>query len=167
MRKPFHIVCFLFLTSLAMGYALRHIPTQTTRMIDFSAKMIHGKGEDVPQSPLIPSSPSFFSSTLPKLLSKRFLTMVSASIILAGSNSQIALSDDGIDMGDFSAEVVRVKTIVTTDSSEGDKANESKNVEDSKSYVSSLQREKSKQEARKKSKVERSKDLCESLGRGC
>ena len=36
-----------------------------------------------------------------------------------------------------------------------------------KSYLGSLQKEKLKQEARKKSKLERAKDLCETLGRGC
>ena len=34
-------------------------------------------------------------------------------------------------------------------------------------YGASLKKEKAKQEARKKDKVSRSKDLCESLGRGC
>ena len=38
---------------------------------------------------------------------------------------------------------------------------------DEKTYLNSLQREKAKQEAMKKSKVSRSKDLCERLGRGC
>ena len=36
-----------------------------------------------------------------------------------------------------------------------------------KSYLGSLQKEKMKQEARKKSKAERARDLCETLGRGC
>ena len=35
------------------------------------------------------------------------------------------------------------------------------------SYLGSLKKEQLKQEQRKKSKVERSKDLCETLGRGC
>lgn len=42
-----------------------------------------------------------------------------------------------------------------------------KDSSDDESYLSSLQREQKKQEARKKSKTQRSKDLCESLGRGC
>ena len=35
------------------------------------------------------------------------------------------------------------------------------------SYLGSLKKEQFKQEQRKKSKVERAKDLCETLGRGC
>ena len=35
------------------------------------------------------------------------------------------------------------------------------------SYRSSLEKEQKKQKAREKSKLERSRDLCESLGRGC
>jgi hypothetical protein len=40
-------------------------------------------------------------------------------------------------------------------------------TDDNGSYSKSLQREKAKQDARKKSKADRAKDLCETLGRGC
>ena len=38
---------------------------------------------------------------------------------------------------------------------------------DDESYANSLKREQAKQEARKKTKSERARDLCETLGRGC
>ena len=40
-------------------------------------------------------------------------------------------------------------------------------TDDPDSYANSLKKEQKKQEARKKDKVSRSKDLCETLGRGC
>ena len=50
------------------------------------------------------------------------------------------------------------KSVKTTKTSEAD---------DPDSYANLLKKEQKKQEARKKDKVSRSKDLCETLGRGC
>ena len=58
---------------------------------------------------------------------------------------------------------------ITTTSVQSDKKSSSSisDDDDELSYSNSLAREQKKQEARKKSKSARSKDLCETLGRGC
>jgi hypothetical protein len=60
--------------------------------------------------------------------------------------------------------------VITTKSVQSDKKSSSSisdDDDDDLSYSNSLAREQKKQEARKKSKSARSKDLCETLGRGC
>lgn len=57
---------------------------------------------------------------------------------------------------------VRVVSLTTTDSQQNVKS-----VDDPKNYRESLEKEKGKQKKMEKSKSQRSKDLCESLGRGC
>ena len=75
-------------------------------------------------------------------------------------------------LDDVSSDTPIVKISVNTDTSEDNnrvnrKLEKLKRAEDDLSYGAKLQKEQKKQEIRKKSKSERSKDLCESLGRGC
>ena len=61
-----------------------------------------------------------------------------------------------------------IKVIATTSVPSDKKSSSSISDDDDElSYSNSLAREQKKQEARKKSKSARSKDLCETLGRGC
>lgn len=60
-----------------------------------------------------------------------------------------------------------VRIISTTNINSDKKKAITTSDDDDLSYSTSLAKEQKKQEARKKSKSDRSKDLCESLGRGC
>ena len=105
---------------------------------------------------------------------KVMLGLVVSSSLIVTPQSLIAV---GLPDFDSETEVKAVSTVTTTSSSpikivgtskvQSDKKPSSSSDDDDLSYSNSLAKEQKKQEARKKSKSARSKDLCETLGRGC
>jgi hypothetical protein len=83
------------------------------------------------------------------------LSLIGAPVIAADSSEALEQSQP--------------RMVMTMDSPVAKKSTKDAVDEDGdESYLSSLQREKRKQEEqKKKSKVSRGKDLCEALGRGC
>lgn len=59
------------------------------------------------------------------------------------------------------------KSSTTTDNSNSIQERDSTPRENDESYLNSLRKEQGKQQSMKKTKAQRAKDLCESLGRGC
>jgi len=59
------------------------------------------------------------------------------------------------------------KSSITSDNSNSIQERDSTPRENDESYLNSLRKEQGKQQSMKKTKAQRAKDLCESLGRGC
>ena len=108
-------------------------------------------------------------------LKKVMLGLVISSSLISTPQSLIAA---GLPDFDNETEVKAISTVTTTSTNavkvitatvKSDKKSSSiiSDNDDDISYSNSLAKEQKKQESRKKSKTERSKDLCESLGRGC
>lgn len=87
-----------------------------------------------------------------------------AALVLFGGHSSPAFADLSAEESEIS---MPVKVIgVSADESTAVKTVGTSSKED-ESYGALLKKEQAKQESRKKDKVSRSKDLCETLGRGC
>ena len=99
-------------------------------------------------------------------LKKEAAVAAVAAMFLLGGHSSPAFAD----LSDEESEIsMQVKVIGV--SSEGNSGGNVKTVgtssKEDESYGALLKKEQAKQESRKKDKVSRSKDLCETLGRGC
>ena len=77
--------------------------------------------------------------------------------LAADDEAEITMS---VKMVGFSTDDGEKKSIKTTKTTTSE-------TDDPDSYANLLKKEQKKQEARKKDKVSRSRDLCETLGRGC
>lgn len=115
---------------------------------------------------LLPSKPKFM---------KAIRNSVAVAII-ALSNSNMIVNAEEVPIVDLEVQAPAVKkfrVIETTSDSQSYDSKKSKQIgfqpdENNDSYVNSLKAEKAKQDAsNKKSKLQRSRDLCEALGRGC
>jgi hypothetical protein len=93
--------------------------------------------------------------------------LIAAGIFSAGAPAFADLGDE-----DEVTSGPRIIMVTTTTSGDDEKPKKKVAVDevedgDDINYSNSLKKERAKQDARKKSKTARAKDLCESLGRGC
>ena len=91
------------------------------------------------------------------------------SSMLLNTNAYPAFADLA---ADGEAEITMSVKVVGFSTNDGEKKSSKttkivSETDDPDSYANLLKKEQKKQEARKKDKVSRSKDLCETLGRGC
>jgi len=103
--------------------------------------------------------------------------IISSSLLLSSSSSSFAIdlpdisSDSDVTTISTSTSTNAIRIISTTSSNIKQDKKVSNTIsnddDDDLSYGASLAKEQKKQESRKKSKSERARDLCESLGRGC
>lgn len=117
-------------------------------------------------------------------LQSKFRKCIACTVLVSsigtGLLPTVSLADEAAE--DLSAPVVTTK-MITLVNSDGELSKEEERVKrklalqnkdtpvsvssDDDSFSASFQREQAKQNARKKTKTERARDLCESLGRGC
>ena len=102
------------------------------------------------------------------------VALTTSLVLNGGSFAWADLSDEESDIT-MKVRTISVSSGPVAEATEGKKASAaaaavtttSSSSESDMDYGASLKKEKAKQEARKKDKVSRSRDLCESLGRGC
>jgi hypothetical protein len=89
-----------------------------------------------------------------------------AAILLFGGHTSPAFADLSDEESDISMPV-KVIGVSAEGSTGGNVKTVGTSSKEDESYGALLKKEQAKQESRKKDKVSRSKDLCETLGRGC
>ena len=108
------------------------------------------------------------SAVLPAFFRQKVLPILTLPLLAGPCISAFAIEDSMV------SDVIPVINVIDSRQS-GDQADEEQRrvakklllqqkASDDDSYVNKLKKEQSKQESRKKSKVQRSKDLCETLG---